>query len=266
MSVLNAPTEIITLENLAIALVMPLLVILIIFLQRLKIGKLYLYALGRAALQLAIIGYILRFIFGLDSGLAVLAYLLLMVGIAAQIVLRQQRKASPAFYPILGLAILAGSVLSIVMVTQVVIKIKPWYNPRYLIPIAGMIIGNTMTASALALERLQNDIRQTRRKVETLISLGATRAQAARQSINRALKAGLMPNITSMLGVGLVHLPGMMTGQMIAGNDPAQAVRYQILVSFMLSAAVGVTVLITLHLSARRHFTPAHQLRNEMLE
>ena len=122
-----------------------------------------------------------------------------------------------------------------------------------------------MTASALSLERLRNDIRQTRQKVETLISLGATRAQAAREPINRAFKAGLMPNIASMMGVGLVHLPGMMTGQMIAGNAPTQAVRYQLLVSFMLSAAVGITAMITLHLSARRHFTAAHQLREEMI-
>jgi len=261
----SSPTEILSIKDLGIGLVMPLLVIGMIFLQRLKIAKLYVYALLRATLQLALIGYVLKLIFGLDSGLAVVAYLFCVVGMAAFIVFRLQRKPLPAFYPILGVAIFLGSFFSISLVTQVVMKISPWYNPRYLIPIAGMIIGNTMTASALALERLRDDIRQTRQKVETLISLGASSSQATRESINRALKAGLMPNITSMMGVGLVHLPGMMTGQMIAGNAPTQAVRYQLLVSFMLSAAVGITALVTLHLSARRHFTPAHQLREEMI-
>jgi len=258
-------TVIISFSDLAIALILPLLVIAIILVHRLKIANLYLYALCRAAVQLAAIGYLLKYIFNLNSGLAVVAYLFLVVGMAAFIVLRLQKKPPPSFYPILGLAIFVGSFISIFTVTQVVLRIEPWFNPRYLIPIAGMIIGNTMTASALALERLRSDLKETKRKIETLISLGATRSQAMRQPIARALKAGLLPSIASMMGVGLVHLPGMMTGQMIAGNDPAQAVRYQILVSFMLAAAVVTTALITLHLSARRHFTPAHQLRTDMI-
>ena len=261
-----APTEILSFKDLAIGLIMPVFVIGIILIQRLKVARLYLYALCRAAIQLALIGILLKYIFDLDNGLAVLAYLFCVVGIAALIVFKLQKKSPRAFYPILGLAIFSGSFFSIFLVTQIVIRIEPWYSPRYLIPIAGMIIGNTMTASALALERLRSDIRQTRQKVETMISLGATQAQATREPINRALLAGLMPNIVSMMGVGLVHLPGMMTGQMIAGNAPTQAVRYQLLVSFMISAAVGITALITLQLSARRHFTSSHQLRPEMIE
>lgn len=261
-----ASTEIITLKDLGVAMILPLMVIGIILLQRLKIANLYLYAIIRGCLQLAAIGYLLKYIFELDSALSVVAYLILVVGLASFIVLRLQRKPPSYFYPILGLAIFTGSFISVTIVTQVVLRIEPWFNPRYLIPLAGMIIGNTMTAAALALERLRNDVHQTRRQVETLISLGATRMQAVRGSMARALRAALLPNITIMMGIGLVHLPGMMTGQLIAGNDPTQAVRYQILVLFMLTAAVGITTIITLHLSALKHFTPAHQLRRDMVE
>ena len=262
---LTMETENITYLDLGIAMMLPLLVIAIIYIQKLKIGGLYLYALCRATIQLTLIGYLLKFIFEMNNALAVLAYLFCIVGVAAFIVLRLQKKPPPTFYPVIGVAIFAGTIVSVVIVTRIVLTIEPWYNPRYLIPLAGMMIGNTMTASALSLERLRNDIRQSKNKIEAMIALGATQQQAVKSSINRSLKAGLMPNITSMLGIGLVHLPGMMTGQMIAGNVPTQAVRYQLLVIIMLSAAVAITAIITLKLSARRHFTTAHQLRKDLL-
>lgn len=261
----NAPTVDISLIDLLIALVLPLIVFTIIHVQKLKISRTYLYSIFRASIQLGALGYVIKWIFDIQSGIAVMAYLFLLVGIAAWIVLGRQKKAPKMFYPILGVAILAGSFISVAFTTQVVLKIHPWYNPRYLIPIAGMIIGNTMNASALSLERLRNDLSQTRKRVETLISLGADWKKAAEGPVNRALRAGLMPHILSMMSIGLVHLPGMLTGQLIAGNDPTQAVRYQLLVMFMLSAAVGTTALLTLHLSARRHFTKAHQLKGDML-
>jgi putative ABC transport system permease protein len=126
-----------------------------------------------------------------------------------------------------------------------------------------MILGNSLTGATLAVDRLTSEIRAHRLEIEAALSLGATARQAAEASVRAAVRAAMLPTINAMMVVGLVQLPGMMTGQILAGAPPDQAVRYQMVVMFMLSAAVALTSVIATLLAHRASFTPAQQLREE---
>ncbi|MCU0670878.1 MAG: ABC transporter permease, partial [Myxococcota bacterium] len=151
--------------------------------------------------------------------------------------------------------------LTLAYVTTVIVHVQPWYSPRYLIPLFGMIVANAMNAAALALERLQSEMESRRGEVEALLALGATPGQSAAEPMRRATVAAMIPAVNALAVVGIVSLPGMMTGQILAGADPTLAVRYQLVVMFMLTAANAVTAALAVSLFRRTFFTPAAQLR-----
>jgi putative ABC transport system permease protein len=155
---------------------------------------------------------------------------------------------------------LIGSGLTLVYVGAVVVRMDPWYNPRYLIPLFGMIVGNAMNAAALAAERLDAEMRNRRTEVEAYLALGASAERAAREPVRRALVASLIPTINGLMVVGIVSLPGMMTGQILAGASPLLAVRYQIVVMFMLASSVAITSAAVTLWSRSRFFNPDLQL------
>jgi putative ABC transport system permease protein len=142
-----------------------------------------------------------------------------------------------------------------------IVRVRPWYSPQYAIPLLGMILGNTLNGVSLGLDRLGTELAGRRDQVETLLALGARRWEAALPSIQQAVTTGLVPTINAMMVVGVVSLPGMMTGQILAGADVAFALRYQILIYLGIAATVAFSTLILLRLRLRRYFTPAHQLR-----
>jgi ABC-type glycerol-3-phosphate transport system permease component len=131
---------------------------------------------------------------------------------------------------------------------------------KIIIPLAGMIVGNTMTATTLAANRFLGELRQQQHDVESMLALGATSRQAASEVVREALRAALIPSIAGMMIVGIAALPGMMTGQVLAGQDPTQAVRYQIVVQYMIMFSAVATSLMIVRLLHRRYFTPDHQL------
>jgi putative ABC transport system permease protein len=139
----------------------------------------------------------------------------------------------------------------------------PWYNPRYLIPLFGMIVGNAMNAAALAAERLRSEMEARRAEVEAWLALGASPERAAREPVRRSLVAALIPTVNGLMVVGIVSLPGMMTGQILAGSSPVTAVRYQIVVMFMLASSVAVTATLVTLWYRRTFFTETEQLRTE---
>jgi putative ABC transport system permease protein len=155
---------------------------------------------------------------------------------------------------------LVGAGLTLAYVDAVVLRLRPWYDPQYLIPLFGMIIGNAMNGAALAAERLNGEMELRRGEVEALLALGASPARASAEAVRRALVAALMPTVNMLMVVGLVSLPGMMTGQIIAGSSPLTAVRYQIVVVFMLAGAVAVTAVVVALWYRRTFFTAAEQL------
>jgi putative ABC transport system permease protein len=168
---------------------------------------------------------------------------------------RQVPFVIPAFLTMLGVYTAISAI-----VTGIIIDAQPWWHPQYFIPLAGMVVGNSMTALSLSLDRLFADFRSKREEIEMRLCLGATAEEASREIIRDALKAGMIPSINSLTGVGLVFLPGMMTGQILAGADPMLAIRYQIVVMFMLVASTALTVVAVLHLVRRRCFGQAQQL------
>ncbi len=191
------------------------------------------YATLRMIGQLIAIGFVLTFIFEQKNPAVIVLFLLFMWVAASWIALRPLGRQRRAAYPRAFLAIGVGGILTLLVIIGGVIDLSPWYEPRYLIPIAGMIFANSMNGLSLAAERFQSEYQR------------GESYQAARGT---ALQTALLPLTNSFLAVGLVALPGMMTGQILAGVDPLTAVRYQIMVMCMVFASAGISASIYLGL------------------
>jgi putative ABC transport system permease protein len=233
--------------------------------QRLGLARGFLVGAVRAVVQLVAVGYLLVYVFAAARWWLVLLVLSVMLLAATAIVARRPGSRvvageRRALWTIGGTAMLAGAGLTLAYVTEVVLNVEPWYDPRYLIPLFGMIIGNAMNGAALAAERLASEMESRRGEVEAYLALGATGARAAAEPVRRAMVAALIPAINGLTVVGLVQLPGMMTGQILAGQSPLLAVRYQIVVAFMLAGATALTTVIVVRWYRRTFFTPAEQL------
>ncbi|OHB69316.1 MAG: iron export ABC transporter permease subunit FetB, partial [Planctomycetes bacterium RBG_13_63_9] len=153
----------------------------------------------------------------------------------------------------------ASSWLVAAVALLAIVQVQPWYRPQYAIPLLGMILGNTLNGISLGLDRLGEELTAKRDQVETLLALGATRWEAAREPIQQAIRTGMIPIINSMMVVGLVSLPGMMTGQLLAGAEPLGAVKYQIIIMFLIAAGTSLGTVSVVLLGYRRLFTPDHQ-------
>lgn len=215
----------------------------------------------RTVLQLVLVGYALIYIFAADRWYLTFAALLLMLIVATGAAVRRKRKASRELQWITGSAMLVGSVFTLLYVTTLVVRIHPRQDPRYLIPLFGMIVGSSMNGAALAIERLGGEMQVRAGEIEAYLALGANYKQATEQAVRQTLRASLIPTVNGLMVVGVVTLPGMMTGQILAGSSPLVAVRYQIVVMFMQAAAVAITTLIVTLWYRKTFFTPAMQLK-----
>lgn len=216
--------QIIPATNLAIIFVPVIVVIAILWKWSLNAGN-ALYSIIRMLIQLLLIGYFLAYIFESDSALIVIAVLLVMLLASSWIALGMVSGHRRAFYLSALFANFLGGGVTLFLVTQAVLDLHPWYLPQYFIPLAGMIFANTMNSVSLAAERLCAEIDR-----------GVNYCQA-RQI---AFHAALIPVINSMFAVGLVSLPGMMTGQILSGVSPFIAARYQIMVMCMIFGSAGI--------------------------
>jgi len=214
----------------------------------------------RMVVQLTLVGLVLTTLFSVVSplwtGIAALAMVLFAGHEAA---LRQERRLSSWWSYGLGTGcMMMSSVLVTVFALMIALRADPWYDPRYAIPLLGMILGNCMTGVGLGLNTLTTSLVSRRASVEAQLMLGATRQVAAAPVMREALRSALMPTINSMSATGVVSLPGMMTGQILGGVPPAEAVKYQILVMFLIAGGTGlgaVTAVIggVYRLTDRRH-------------
>jgi putative ABC transport system permease protein len=214
----------------------------------------------RATVQLMAIGYVLAFLISTRRWYLVLLTLLVMLIAATITATDRQKHGRAGLFVISGTGMLVGAGLTLAYIDAVVLRLQPWYDPQYLIPLFGMIIGNSMNAAALAAERLNSEMELRRGEVESYLALGASPSRASAEPVRRALVASMLPTLNMLMVVGLVSLPGMMTGQVIAGSSPLTAVRYQIVVVFMLAGAVAVTSVIVALWYRRSFFTAAEQL------
>ncbi len=209
----------------------------------------------RTYVQLLALGFVLRWVFGIDSAWLVLGLVLLMVLAAARILVKRSPDAPPGIFGSAFVSMALTGFLVTFSVTGVIIQVDPWYLPQYVIPLAGMVIGNSMNGIALALERMFADLDRREGEVLALTALGATPWEAAHPAIRDALRAGLIPTINSMAAAGIVFIPGMMSGQILAGADPVTATGYQIVVMLMVAAATALGSVLALVLTYRRRFT-----------
>jgi len=218
-------------------------------------------ATGRTVLQLLIVGYLLAFIFALDNPWAVLAVLAVMLTIAAIVARNRISKKMPQLLGLVWVSMLISTALTLSYTNLLVIQPETWYEPQYLVPLAGIVLGNAMNGAAIAGERLVSIINASKLEIETHLSLGATPQQAVAQYRKEAIRAGLIPNLNQMMVVGIVVLPGIITGQLLSGVNPLDAASYQILIMFMLAFANLVTALLVTQGLCRQLFNNAAQLQ-----
>ena len=230
---MDTPVVTIPLQNLAIALVPVLLVVYVLMKWSLN-AKNALYALGRMMAQLLLVGYVLTFIFASDSPLIVFVVLAIMIGISSWIALGVVNDDKLALYRYSLLAVMMGGMIMFIVVMVLVLDVQPWYKAQFSIPIAGMIFANSMNSVSLALERLTVEL---------------SRGVAYFQARTTALQTSMIPVINSLFAVGLVSLPGMMTGQILSGVSPLIASRYQIMIMLMIFASSGITTILFLKYS-----------------
>jgi putative ABC transport system permease protein len=224
--------------------------------QKIGLEKDMLVAVVRAFVQLIAIGYALNLIFAAESPFWILLVVGVMIGIAGYTA-GQRGQGVPRSKRVAIVSVSVGAVLTLGMLVG--LQVFP-FEPRFIIPIAGMIVGNSMVVTGLVMSRLRDDVKLQRPQIEAALALGATRRQATNNQLRRALSTGMTPIVDNTKTVGLISLPGAMTGMILAGASPLEAVQLQIIVMYMLIGAAAFGGLTATFLSYRQFFTKAHQL------
>src|SRR5436305_3180043 len=212
----------------------------------------------RSFIQLNAIGYVIKVIFDQDNLGFVIALLAAMVLFGAFTARGRARRVPRAFWPLLIALALAGASTLLLVVALGVFKPEA----RYLVPVGGMVIGNAMTAAAVALNRLGDDVVDGAAQIEATLALGATASQAMRPLLRRSLRSGMIPLIDSTKTTGLIFFPGTMVGMLLAGAAPIDAVRLQLILLYTLLGSVSLGALTAVLLAYRNFFTASHQLRH----
>jgi putative ABC transport system permease protein len=257
--VIAAGTISISLGEVAASLALIAVAIAVSFWRKAELEQDIVVAVVRSFVQLTAVGYVIQAIFDSDSLLLVAALLAGMVAFGAWTAHGRARAVPGATGPI----VLALSVAAVVTLGLVIGLGIFKAEPRYLVPVGGMVIGNSMTAVAVALNRLADEMHDGRRQIEAMLALGATSFQAARAIVARSLRSGMIPLIDSTKTTGIVFFPGTMVGMLIAGAEPVDAVRLQVILLWVLLGAVALSGLIAVSLAYRGFFTDAHQLREQ---
>ena len=230
---------------------------------KLDLGKDLVVGALRGAVQLLAVGYLLLVLFRNQRPAWVFLVLAVMLGVAAWTSARRVESGPGAriLVPRALLAIVVGSSIALVPVFLFVVSPTPWFEARYIIPISGMIVANAMNVVAQVNERIFASAKAERAEIEQWLALGASPKQAVARHVRVALRAALIPTINGLLTVGLVALPGMMTGQIVSGTAPEHAVRYQIVIMYQLVIVAAVSGGMAAWLARRALFTKAEQLR-----
>ncbi|WP_207260865.1 iron export ABC transporter permease subunit FetB [Desulfovibrio sp. Huiquan2017] len=230
------------------------------FVHKLGLGRDLAVGTVRTFVQLFLMGFVLKFVFEVRLAWLILLLFAFMVAAAVHTIRGRVKERTIPFAIPTFLSMLVSYALVSIVVTGVIVGAKPWWTPQYFIPLAGMIVGNSMNAISICLDRLFSDLKARRNEVEMRLALGADFREASRDILAGAVRAGMIPSINSLMAVGLVSLPGMMTGQILSGTDPLTAIRYQIVVMLMLVASTAVGAMIVTDLVRKRCFSKGQQL------
>lgn len=234
----------------------------------LGLGRTLAFNTLRMVLQLALIGYVLGWIFAQSNPLWTALIAAIMIAVAGYEIRARQSRRFTGFTSYLlgsGTLLFVGTLTTIYAVAAI-IGPNPWYDPRYILPILGMVLGNTMTGIALTLNTLTESAARDRAAIEARLSLGHSRFTALSETLRQALRTGTMPILNAMAASGVVSLPGMMTGQILAGLDPIEAAKYQIMIMFIIAGATALGVVIAGYAAALLLSDNRHRLRLDRLE
>lgn len=251
--------------DVVVAMVLILLAGAISLAMRLNIERRLAISAARTIVQLGLVGLILERVFAIRRPLPVLGIILIMVVFAGREAMRRSQRRYPGIGLDAGLAMAVSCLIVGTVVTQVVVGVTPWYDPQYVIPLLGMILGNSLTGVSLCLERFLEHLSVRRQEVELMLSFGATRAEALAAPRRSAVRTGMIPVTNVMAAAGIVSLPGMMTGQILAGSPPMQAVAYQIVIMFMIAAANALGSMVIVVVASNRLVSATGRLRTERL-
>lgn len=248
--------NIMNVSSLLIASSLVLISLLFSYLQKLKLEKEIVIGIVRAVIQLIVVGYLLNYIFGLKNPMFTTLLLLFMTFNAAFNAAKRGRAIKNGLLiSFISIAAGAGITLSILLISG---AIK--YEPNQIIPVSGMIISNSMVALGLCYRQLGSDFKNKREEVETKLSLGADILPSSMEIIRNSIKTGMIPTIDSAKTLGIVSLPGMMTGLILAGTSPLEAIKYQIMVTFMLLSTTSISSFIACYMSYHSFFNKRKQL------
>ena len=222
-------------------------------------------AAARTIVQLMLIGYVLKWVFQANTFLVIAPVMAIMIVAASRAAVQRPSRTFAGSAWLAFVTLVLSGLLTTFLVTRVIVGVEPWYQAQYAIPLLGMILGNGLTGVSLCVDHLLQELSQRRDLIEMELAHGATRWEAARDVVADAVRRGMIPIINSMMVVGIVSLPGMMTGQILAGADPVRAVKYQVMVMFMISAATSLGCIIIALLAYRRLFNAKHQLEVDLI-
>lgn len=256
-----------SLGDLALAALVILLLILFSYRSGAGLERKMFIAAIRSTLQLLLIGLILQTLFNHSNLFWVASLSMVMVLLAGrEIQSRQQYKLRGGWGYFSGtLAMFLSSMVTALFALLIIIQHDPWYHPQYAIPLLGMLLGNTMNGISLGMDRLTSSIWQQKRTIEARLALGERWDASIRPLRDEAIRTGMIPILNAMAAAGVISLPGMMTGQILSGTEPIEAVKYQILILFLIAGGTGLGVMAAISISSRRFFDTRERLRTERI-
>lgn len=233
----------------------------------LRLHRQLLVAAARMVIQLLLVGLVLRMVFASGSAAMTLAIVMLMVLAAArEVAVRpKQRLQRWGNYRIAAVVVALSSTATVLLALLTAIRPTPWYEARYAIPLMGIVLGSVLNSASIALDAFLNDVADTRNQIEARLALGATMRAALAPLMRNAMRRGLIPIINQMSAAGIITLPGIMTGQLLAGMDPLSAVKYQILLLMLLAGSSGLAAGGAVWLASRSVSDARQRLRLDHL-
>lgn len=247
--------------GLLVALLMVAVAALVSELMRISIGKTLMWSAIRALVQLCVMGVIIGYVIRSNNPWLVFGVIAVMLVAAVQITLSRAKGIPKGLAGPVLLSLVITMLLMISLVTELVVRPHPWYAPQLVVPLTGMLLGNTVSALAVGLSRFYESMNERRDEVDTLLALGATPWEAARPSIVSFIRLGLLPTTASLASCGIVTIPGMMAGQVIAGGDPLNAAKYQFVVLAAIAALTLVADALIMTMTYRTCFTDKDQYK-----
>ncbi|SFM05766.1 putative ABC transport system permease protein [Gracilibacillus orientalis] len=251
-----------TLWQLVTAYIFIVILLAIVRWRKIPREKEIIIATLRMTIQLVLVGYVLMFIFENEKMIySVIVIIIMEIFAVYNIYKRTKQSLSRDLKKIIAFSMVSGTLFAFLYFDFIVVRFSPWYDPRYFIPIAGMLIGNSMTGITLGVSSLIEGFTSRKKEVEAALMLGAPPKKASQGIVNHAFDSAILPTINSMVGMGIVFLPGMMTGVILSGAGPMDAIKYQIAIMLGITGSVSISVILFLYFGYKTFFNNHAQLK-----